>query len=117
MMGIVYHASYFPWLEIGRTNLLKENGISYAELEQSGILLPVVEVQMKYRRPATYDDTILVTSTIRERALAKVRLDYELHKEDQLIATGYSVHAFMNRSGAPIKAPQRFVDMLNEAFC
>ena len=60
MMGIVHHASYLPWLEIARGNLLKERGISYSKLEESGILLPVVEIKMNYRRPATYDDLSLI---------------------------------------------------------
>ncbi len=116
MMGIVYHANYLPWLEIGRTNLLKENGLSYSEMEQSGILLPVVEIHVNYRRPATYDDEISIKTMIQERSLARVRLDYELRKDEEVIATGHSVHAFMNRSGQPIKAPRRFLEMFNSAF-
>jgi len=116
MMGIVYHGSYLPWLELGRTNLLKECGISYASIEESGCFLPVVEVQMKYRRPATYDDTITIKTIMRERAFAKIRLEYELYKKDELIATGYSIHAFMNKAGQPIKAPQRFTEILNRGF-
>ncbi len=116
MMGIVYHASYLPWLELGRTNLLKEQGISYASIEQSGFFLPVVEIQMKYRRPATYDDTITINTIIKEKAFAKIRLDYELYKKDELIATGYSIHAFMNKLGQLIKAPRQFTEALNQAF-
>ncbi len=116
MMGIVYHASYLPWLEIGRTKLLKDNGLSYATIEKSGVFLPVVEVQMKYRRPATYDDTITIKTEMREKAFAKIRLDYELFKAEELIATGYSIHAFMNQSGQPIKAPRDLTERLNRAF-
>lgn len=116
MMGIVYHASYLPWLELGRTNLLKEQGISYASIEQSGLFLPVVEIQMKYRRPATYDDTITIKTIMKEKAFAKIRLDYELYKKGELIATGYSIHAFVNKLGHPIKAPRQFTEALNQAF-
>ena len=116
MMGIVHHASYLPWLEIARGNLLKERGISYAKLEESGILLPVVEIKMNYRRPATYDDVVTINSLIKERPFAKIRVDYELLKEDQSIASGYSIHAFMNRLGQPIKAPNFLTDKLAKEF-
>ena len=116
MMGIVHHASYLPWLEIARGNLLKERGISYAKLEESGILLPVVEIKMNYRRPATYDDVVTINSLIKERPFAKIRVDYELLKEDQSIASGYSIHAFMNRLGQPIKVPKFLTDKLAKEF-
>ena len=116
MMGIVHHASYLPWLEIARGNLLKERGISYAKLEESGILLPVVEIKMNYRRPATYDDIVTIKTIIKERPFAKIRVDYELQKEDQLIADGYSIHAFMNQSGQPIKAPRFIKETLATGF-
>ena len=116
MMGIVHHASYLPWLEIARGNLLKERGISYAKLEESGILLPVVEIKMNYRRPATYDDIVTINSIIKERPFAKIRVDYELQKEDRIIANGYSIHAFMNQSGQPIKAPRFIKETLAKGF-
>ena len=116
MMGIAHHASYLPWLEIARGNLLKERGISYAKLEESGIMLPVVEIKMNYRRPATYDDIVTINSVIKERPFAKIRVDYELQKEDQIIADGYSIHAFMNQSGQPIKAPRFIKETLAKGF-
>ena len=116
MMGIAHHASYLPWLEIARGNLLKERGISYAKLEESGIMLPVVEIKMNYRRPATYDDIVTINSIIKERPFAKIQIDYELQKEDQIIADGYSVHAFINQSGQPIKAPRIIKETLAKEF-
>ena len=116
MMGIAHHASYLPWLEIARGNLLKERGISYAKLEESGIMLPVVEIKMIYRRPATYDDIVTINSVIKERPFAKIQIDYELQKEDQIIADGYSVHAFINQSGQPIKAPRIIKETLAKEF-
>ena len=116
MMGIAHHASYLPWLEIARGNLLKERGISYAKLEESGILLPVVELKMNYRRPTTYDDVVTINSLIKERSFAKIRVDYELQKGGQPIADGYSIHAFMNESGQPIKAPRFITETLAKEF-
>jgi len=116
MMGIVYHANYLPWLEIGRTQLLKEHGFPYKVLEAQGLLLPVIEINMKYRRPATYDDTITIKTIMKEKPSVKIHLDYEIFKDDQLIATGYSIHVFMNKQGQPIKAPRNFLDAIAQAF-
>jgi len=116
MMGIVYHASYLPWLEIGRTQLLKERGMPYKTIEEQGLLLPVFEISMKYRKPATYDDVIVVKTTMREKPSVKIRMDYELSRGEDLIATGFSVHAFMKRNGQAIKIPSFFLEAINNAF-
>lgn len=116
MMGIVYHANYLPWLEIGRTQLLKENGMSYRNIEEQGLLLPVLEVSMQYRKPATYDDVITIKTTMPEKPIVKIRMEYELTRDDDLIATGFSVHAFMNRKGQALKMPSFFLEALGDAF-
>ena len=76
MMGIVYHGSYLPWFELGRTNLLKEQGIHYRQLEEAGYRLPVLEAALKYHRPAVYDDTVTVVTTLREKPVLRIRLEY-----------------------------------------
>src|ERR1019366_3956417 len=67
MMGIVYHANYLPWFEVGRTTLLKEIGVPYRKLEEEGFRLPVLEISAKYIRPALYDDTLVIKATLSER--------------------------------------------------
>src|SRR5688572_24354760 len=67
MMGIVYHGNYLPWFEVGRTTLLKECGLPYKELEAQGYHLPVIELAVKYTRPALYDDTLTVITRLREK--------------------------------------------------
>ena len=86
MMGVVYHGSYLPWLEIGRTTLLKEHGLPYRELEAEGFFLPVLEVGLRYLRPAKYDDTINITTFLREKPTLRIRMEYELHRGDELLA-------------------------------
>lgn len=105
MMGVVYHGSYLPWFEIGRTTLLKELGLPYRELEAAGYRLPVLEVTAKYFRPAVYDDLITVVTTMREKLLLRIRLDYEVRRGDELLATGHTVHAFIDREGKPVRPP------------
>jgi acyl-CoA thioester hydrolase len=116
MMGIVYHANYLPWFEVGRTTLLKEIGVSYRKLEEEGFRLPVLEVAAKFLRPAVYDDTLEITSTVRERPLLRIRIDYEVRRGDELLATGNTLHAFVDREGKPVRPPAWAAEILNRAF-
>lgn len=116
MMGVVYHGSYLPWFEIGRTTLLKELGLRYRELEAAGYRLPVLEVAAKYFRPAVYDDTLTIVTTLSEKPLLRIRLDYEVRRGDELLATGHTVHAFIDREGNPVRPPPFVVAAMSKAF-
>lgn len=116
MMGVVYHGSYLPWFEIGRTTLLKEIGLPYRELEAAGYRLPVLEVRAKYLRPALYDDVLTIVTTQRERPLLRIRLEYEVRRGDELLATGETVHAFIDRDGRPVRPPADVVEKFRAAF-
>ena len=116
MMGIVYHANYLPWFEVGRTTLLKEIGVPYRKLEEEGFRIPVLEVTAKFLRPAVYDDTLEILTTIRERPLLRIRVEYEVRRGDELLATGTSVHAFVDREGRPVRPPQWAQERIGKAF-
>ncbi len=116
MMGIVYHGSYLPWFEIGRTTLLKENGISYRELEADGYRLPVLEVRVKYLRPAFYDEVLTIVTTLDEKPLLRIALAYEVRRGDELLATGQTTHAFIDREGRPVRPPPAFIRRMQELF-
>jgi acyl-CoA thioester hydrolase len=116
MMGVVYHANYLPWFEIGRTTLLKEIGISYRQLEAEGFRLPVLEVAAKYLRPAVYDDTLTIVTTLREKPLLRIRLEYEVMRGEELLATGATVHAFVDRAGHPLRPPAWVADRMAAHF-
>ena len=116
MMGVVYHGSYLPWFEIGRTTLLKEMGLPYRVLEQQGFRLPVLEVSAKYFRPALYDDTLTIVTTLREKPLLRIRLEYEVRRGEELLATGFSMHAFIDRDGRPVRPPASAVKVFGKAF-
>jgi acyl-CoA thioester hydrolase len=116
MMGIVYHANYLPWFEVGRTTLLKEIGVPYRKLEEEGFRLPVLEVSAKYLRPAVYDDTLEIVTTLRERPLLRIYLEYEVRRADEILATGTTVHAFVDRDGRPVRPPAWAVEMIGRAF-
>ena len=116
MMGIVYHGSYLPWFEIGRTTLLKDHGISYRELEAAGYRLPVLEVDVKYLKPAFYDDTLTIVTTLGEKPVFRIQLAYEVLRGDELLATGHTAHAFIDREGRPVRPPPHFSQRMGELF-
>lgn len=116
MMGVVYHGSYLPWFEIGRTTLLKEVGLPYRELERQGYRLPVLEVTAKYLRPAVYDDTLTIVTRMTEKPLLRIRLSYEIFRGEELLATGETVHAFIDLQGRPVRPPSAMVAAMNRLF-
>lgn len=116
MMGVVYHGNYLPWFEVGRTTLLKELGLPYRQLEEEGFRLPVLEVSARYLRPAVYDDTVTIVTRLHDRPLLRIRLDYEVRRGDELLATGHTVHAFIDREGRPVRPPASAVAVFNAAF-
>jgi len=116
MMGIVYHGSYFPWFEVARTQLLREQGFPYRQLETDGYRIPVLEVAAKFLRPAVYDDVLSIVATIREKPLLRIRVEYEVLRGDELLATGQSTHAFCDLHGHPTRPPAAFVARMNELF-
>jgi acyl-CoA thioester hydrolase len=116
MMGIVYHGSYLPWFEVGRTALLKENGLAYRDLEAAGYLLPVLELTVKYLRPALYDDVLTVITTLTEKPILRIVLSYEVRRGEELLATGQTSHAFIDREGHPVRPPPNFTERMNQLF-
>jgi acyl-CoA thioester hydrolase len=116
MMGVVYHGNFLPWFEIGRTTLLREMGLPYRQLEAEGYRLPVLEVGAKYFRPALYDDTITIITTIHDKPLLRIRLEYEVKRGEELLATGFTVHAFIDHGGKPVRPPQSAVKAFGAAF-
>jgi len=116
MMGIVYHANYLPWFEVARTALLREQGFPYRQLETDGYRIPVLEVAAKFVRPALYDDTLTIVATMKEKPLLRIRLEYEVFRGEELLATGHSSHAFCDLHGRPTRPPSAFVAKMSALF-
>ena len=116
MMGVVYHGSYLPWFEVGRTDLMKQYGLPYRQLEAEGFFLPVLEVGARYLRPARYDDPLTIVTTLREKPLLRIKLEYEVRHGDELLATGFTLHAFIDRAGKPVRPPASFQNKMNAVF-
>lgn len=113
-MGVAWHGGYFAWFEVGRTDLLRERGLTYRELEARNLRLPVVEVQARYLRPALYDDLLEVRTTLRAVSGARVSFDYAVHREGdhKPLATGMTEHAAVDGTGKPRRLPSELRSLL-----
>lgn len=109
-MGVIYHANYLVWMEMGRTEWCKAHGFSYKDMEREGVLLAVVEANCRYLSPARYDDPIAVTATMSEANRRMVRFEYEIRNAESgaLLATGFTRHIFCNRDLQPASLPERY---------
>ena len=108
-MGVVYYANYLVWFEIGRTDLLRQNGWSYREMEVDGYSLPVIDAQCAYKASAKYDDEIDVRTSGGMVSPVRVKFSYEVVRaaDRTVLATGSTVHATLDRDGKPCRLPER----------
>ncbi len=106
-MGIAHHSNYIVWFEIGRTDLCRHTGFSYAEIERRGYLLVVTEIGCRFKIPYRYDEEVLIRTSVAEAASRAMRFEYELLNAaaDTLHATGFSSHLWVDRdSRKPVRA-------------
>lgn len=97
-MGVVYHANYLVWCEIGRTKLFEDLGYKYADLEKTGVLVPVTNVNMNYHYPAKYGETITINAWIEEYNGLRITYGYEIiNEEGRLCLSGRSEHVCVKR--------------------
>ena len=109
-MAVSYYANYFLWFEAARTEYFRALGLPYTDCEKEGIYLPVVEAQARYYASSTYDDCIVVRTSVKLLRLSSIRFEYRVFpkgEDAKLIATGFTVHVFVNESMRPILAPAR----------
>jgi acyl-CoA thioester hydrolase len=109
-MGIVYHANYLIWMEVGRVELCRVLGVRYRDMEADGVLLAVVEATCRYLAPARYDEEIVVRTSLGQANTRLVAFDYEIREaaEARLLATGRTRHVFLSRDMKPIRLPQAY---------
>ena len=113
-MGVVYHGNYAQFLEMGRVEWLRSLGISYRAMEEKGVILPVIRLQIDYKKSATYDDLITIHTYLKNKPLVKIEFDYKLYNEkEELLASANTVLAFLDkRTKKPIKCPDYILDRL-----
>lgn len=116
-MKFAYYGKFFEYFEQGRSDLLRGVGLPYSQMEEMGFFLPVVEAHAKYKKAARYDDLLTVITTLRERPIARIRIDYQVFKEGDAdpLAEGYTVHSFVSaQSQRPTRAPAQFVETIDK---
>ena len=104
-MGVAHHSAYPVWLEIGRTELLRESGLTYRDLESQGIFLAVVDLHIRYRRAARYDDELTLHTALTNITRVKIEHSYELKRNHELLATASTTLACLDRQGRPQPLP------------
>ena len=117
-MGYVYYGNYATYFEVARVESLRKLGLSYRELENSGIMLPVLEYKSKFIRPAKYDDLLTIKVTIKELPTARIHFEYEVYNESkELLTVGDTTLVFINgTSKRPCAAPDIFIKTMQMYF-
>jgi acyl-CoA thioester hydrolase len=107
-MGVVYHRNYAQFFEMGRTEWLRSLGITYKDMEISGIMLPVISIKFNFIKSALYDDILTIHTFLKKEPLVKIEFNYEIKNQlGELICTGNSVLAFINsETMKPTRCPE-----------
>ncbi len=113
-MGIVHHSNYIKFFEVARTEWLRAIGLTYAEMERRGVMMPIVDVAVKYRNPAVYDELISVTAFVDALPMARMTFRYEVRGEDgREIASGSTTLGFIDSvTRRPMRAPQWLLEVI-----
>jgi acyl-CoA thioester hydrolase len=113
-MGVVYHGNYAQYLELGRTEWLREMGFSYKWMEENGVMLPVVNLTINYKQSARYDDELTVTTSLRKIPTYRIEFDYEIKNKDGVVlVTAETTLVFINsETNKLMKAPQYLLEKI-----
>jgi acyl-CoA thioester hydrolase len=112
-MGIVHHSNYYAWFEVGRTEYITEIGMTYKQMEEAGIMLPVVESSCKYIEGAKYEDILIIETFMQALNGAKVIFNYNVVRESdgKILAKGSTTHAFVNEKFRVVNLKKANADM------
>jgi acyl-CoA thioester hydrolase len=105
-MGLLHHANYFVYFEMARTELLRQRGISYREVEDAGHYLVIVDIGCKFKRPARYDDLLTIRTTVARVTHVKIVHHYQVLREGLVLAEAHSTLACVDRDGRPQALPE-----------
>ncbi|MBC5836335.1 acyl-CoA thioesterase [Flavobacterium muglaense] len=106
-MGVVYHGNYAQYFEMGRVEWLRNLGVSYKWMEENGVMLPVVSLNINYKKPARYDDLLRVKTIFKSQTSVKIEFDYKIYNEkSELLTIGNSVLVFVDmKTSRPVVPP------------
>lgn len=115
-MGFVYYGNYAQYFEMGRTEWLRKLGITYKKMEEDGIMLPVMNLNINYLKPAKYDDLITLKTTLTKMPSAKIEFSYEVfNEENELLTTANTTLVFVNmKTNKPTRAPEYILKKLRD---
>ena len=113
-MGIVHHSNYVKFFEVARTEWLRANGLTYAEMERRGVMMPIVDVQIRYRQPSYYDEMLSIMTYVDELPMARMTFRYEIRGEDgRDVASGTTTLGFIDSvTRRPQRAPEWLMEVL-----
>ena len=112
-MSVVYYANYFIYFERGRNELLRAFGLTYKELEDTGVMLPVIESYCQYFKPAHYDDELIIESKTTELKGIRLKMECEIFRGTDLLVKGYTWHVTTNTSGKPCRMPEAVANLFS----
>jgi len=117
-MGYVYYGNYAQYFEMGRVEWLRNLGVSYKRMEDSGIMLPVLNLNIDYKKPAKYDDLLTLKTTLLTKPSVRIEFGFELYNENQeLLTKGYTSLVFIDmKKNKPTKAPDYILEKINPFF-
>jgi acyl-CoA thioester hydrolase len=113
-MGVVYHGNYIPYFEIGRVEWLRNKGISYKKMEESGIGLPIVNMNINYKKSAVYDELLTVHTVFKSQTSVKIEFDCAIYNEaKELLTTAQFLLVFVSlKTGRPTAPPDYILELL-----
>ena len=116
-MGVVYYGNYPQYLEIGRVEWLRAIGLTYKEMEAEGIMMPVVSLQIQYKKPALYDELITIRTKLKDLPSTKIEFDYEiLNEKGELLSTANTILVFVDaKTFRPVRCPEKVLDLIKGA--
>ena len=116
-MGVVYYGNYPQYLELGRVEWLRAIGLTYKEMEAEGIMMPVVSLQIQYKKPALYDELITIRTKLKDLPSTKIEFNYEiLNEKGELLSTANTILVFVDaKTFRPVRCPEKVLDLIRGA--
>lgn len=118
-MKFAYHGRYLDYFEIGRSEMMRDNGLPYKAVEEAGYHMPVIETMIKFKNPAFYDEVLIIESRVEKLPLLKVHIDHTITSKERgvVICEGYIELVFVDpKPGKPVRAPEFFLNLIKKYF-
>ncbi|MCC6181144.1 MAG: acyl-CoA thioesterase [Bacteroidia bacterium] len=117
-MGFVYYGVYAQYYEVGRVEAMRTLGFSYKAMEESGVLMPVINLTINYKKPAKYDDEVRIVTTVKQMPGVRITFDYEcFNQENELLNTGTVTLVFIDKEkNKPMQPPSWFLEAFKKKF-